>query len=281
MNTSHQPLSKTELRDGLAKAREILAETRALIVDAFAKEFEYRRKADQTWVTEIDLAVERLMRTRLAEQFPQHGIIGEEFADQNRMAEFTWVVDPIDGTASLRHRVPLFGTILALRQGERPLLGLIDLPMLGRLYSGGSGLGVWCNDRALHIPDASSDFPEAASSTSDSSASSEMISIGGRGAFVSAGAPQVFDDLMRRHRPARTYTDCFGHSLALEGSVGAMVDFDLRFWDIAATQALIPEAGGKFVCWRQRGANAVEARFDIIFGKPRVVDWILRTLELR
>jgi myo-inositol-1(or 4)-monophosphatase len=267
------------LREWLGKARAILAETRALIVNAFDRDFQYQRKADQSWVTEIDLAVERLMRARLAEQFPQHGVIGEEFSDQNRAGEYTWVVDPIDGTASLRHRVPLFGTLLALRHEERPVLGFIDLPMLGRLYSGGAGLGVWCNDRTLRIPDASSDFPESTSVTSDSSTSSEMISIGGRGAFVSAGAPQVFDELMRRHRPVRTYTDCFGHGLALEGSVGAMVDFDLRLWDIAATQVLIPEAGGKFVCWRQRGANAVEARYDILFGKPRVVDWILRTLQ--
>ena len=140
-------LPEARLRDALTKARTILAETRGLIVDAFQEDFDSRRKADQSWVTDIDFAVERLLRTRLQEQFPTYGIIGEEFDEQNALAEFTWVIDPIDGTSSLRHHVPLFGTILALLYDGRPALGLIDLPMLGRLYSGGAGLGVWCNGR--------------------------------------------------------------------------------------------------------------------------------------
>jgi len=261
------------LPEALAKARIILSETRALITDAFQKDFDYRRKADQTWVTEIDLAVERLLRVRLQEQFPGYGLIGEEFADQNKVAELTWVMDPIDGTASLRHRVPLFGTILALLDAGKPVLGLIDLPLLGRLYSGGAGLGVWLNERPLRITDVAD----------DSAISSELISLGERGQYVAAEVPQVFDELMCLHPHVRTYSDCFGHGLVLEGAVGAMVDFDLRIWDVAATEVLVQEAGGKFVCVRQREGedrHLAETRYDVLFGKPRVVDWILRTLSI-
>jgi fructose-1,6-bisphosphatase/inositol monophosphatase family enzyme len=264
---------ETELRNTLAKARAILAESRALIQSAFQKDFQFQRKADQSWVTEIDLAVERLLRARLQENFPGYGIIGEEFADQNRTADFTWVIDPIDGTSSLRHRVPLFGTILALLHDGKSVLGLIDLPLLGRLYSGGAGLGVWCNDRALRMADV----------IDDAEILSEIISLGGRGQFVAAGVPEAFDDLTRLHPHVRTYGDCFGHGLALEGAVGAMVDFDLRVWDVAATEALVKEAGGEFVCVHRRdGKNdsPAEARYDVIFGKPRVVHWILQRLKL-
>jgi fructose-1,6-bisphosphatase/inositol monophosphatase family enzyme len=266
-----EPALKATLQDCLAKARPILAETRALILREFEKDFTYQRKADQSWVTEIDLAVERLMRARLHEQFPDFGVIGEEYGEQNALKEFTWVIDPIDGTSSLRHRIPLFGTILALLHDGKPVLGLIDLPMLGRLYSGGAGLGVRCNDTPLRMTDAADE---------DEITSVEIISIGGRGQCVSAGVPQVFDDLIRLHPRVRTYGDVFGHGLALEGAVGAMVDFDLRVWDVAATEALVKEAGGKFFCWRARGDSFLERRYDVIFGKPRVVDWILRTAQL-
>jgi len=244
-----------------------------MIQEAFQKDFQFQRKADQSWVTAIDFAVERLLRARLQEQFPGYGIIGEEFAEQNKAGEFTWVIDPIDGTSSLRHRVPLFGTILALLYDGNSVLGLIDLPMLGRLYSGGDALGVWCNDRPLRIADVVGE-PEILS---------EIISLGGRGQYISAGVPEVFDDLFRLHPHARTYGDCFGHGMVLEGAVGAMVDFDLRLWDVAATEALVQEADGKFVCVRQRNGkddSPVEARYDVIFGKPRVVNWILQRLKL-
>jgi myo-inositol-1(or 4)-monophosphatase len=212
--------------------------------------------------------VERTLRSRLAAKFPVHGLIGEEFADQNKAAEFTWVIDPIDGTSNLRHRVPLFGTILALLHEEVPVLGLMDLPLLGRLYSGGTGLGVRCNERDVRVNDLAS----------DTGIPSEIISLGGRGQYVNAGVPELFDDLMRHHPQTRTYGDCFGHGLAIEGAIGAMVDFDLRVWDVAATEVLIREAGGKFLCMRRRGDELVNARWDVLFGKPRVVDWLLPQL---
>jgi len=272
LDAKPQSVSEATLRDCLAKARQLLSETRAVISEAFEKDFEFKRKADQTWVTEIDLAVERLLRERLQKEFPGYGIIGEEFAEQNKTAEFTWVIDPIDGTSSLRHRVPLFGTILALLHEGKSVLGLIDLPMLGQLYSGGAGLGVWRNNRQLSIADVAG----------DAEISAEIISLGGRGQYVAAGVAQIFDDLIKLHPNVRTYGDCFGHGLVLEGAVGAMVDFDLRLWDVAATEILIQEAGGKFLCLRQRDGKdqtAVETRYDVIFGKPCVVDWIIRTLQ--
>jgi fructose-1,6-bisphosphatase/inositol monophosphatase family enzyme len=151
--------------------------------------------------------------------------------------------------------------------------------LLGRLYSGGTGLGVSCNDRPLRIAETSEETDRTENSE-DPEIADEIISLGGRGQYVSIGMPQVFDDLMRLHPRVRTYGDCFGHGLAIEGAIGAMVDFDLRIWDVAATQALVPEAGGKFFGWRQRGSNLIEARYDVIFGKTRVVDWIIRALRL-
>ena len=103
----------------------------------------------------------------------------------------------------------------------------------------------------------------------------EIIGIGDRHQFVSAGRTKVFDGLMQAHPGVRTYTDCFGHALALEGAVGAMVDFDLRLWDTMASKVLMEEAGGRYVCFQRAGKELRDHRFDVILGKPRVVDWIL------
>ena len=107
-------LSKQELEPLLVEARQIVRETRAIIVRAFDAGFGHRLKPDRSFVTDVDFAVEERVRSILASRFPSHGIIGEELPLQESASDFSWVIDPIDGTRSFRHRVPLFGTLLAL-----------------------------------------------------------------------------------------------------------------------------------------------------------------------
>ena len=257
--------SAAELREMLSEACDIVRQTRALIETALETGFTHRSKADGSFVTDVDIAVEEKARTLLASRFPMHGIIGEELSEIDSGHALTWVIDPIDGTKSFRHGVPLYGTLLALLHGEDPILGVIDLPGLGRTYSAARGLGTRCNGRPVTLEDLPGDEP----------LEKEIIGIGDRHQFVSAGRTKVFDGLMQAHPGVRTYTDCFGHALALEGAVGAMVDFDLRLWDTTASKVLMEEAGGRYVCSQRAGKELRERRFDVILGKPRVVDWIL------
>ena len=254
-----------ELREVLAAACGIVRQTRTLIEAALDKGFTHGSKADGSLVTDVDIAVEEKARTLLAARFPAHGVIGEELPAADRGRALTWVIDPIDGTRSFRHGVPLYGTLLALLHQGDPILGIIDLPALGRTYSAARGLGAHCNGRAVILEDL----------PGDAAPEDEIIGIGDRQQFAAAGRPDVFDALMRDHPAVRTYTDCFGHALALEGSVGAMVDFDLRLWDIMASKVLMEEAGGRYVCFQRSGKEPRGRRFDVILGKPRVVDWIL------
>lgn len=262
-----------ELRELLSEARGIVRQTRALIEAALETGFTHRFKADGSLVTDVDIAVEKKARTLLASRFPMHRIVGEELPEADSTEtdgsrSLTWVIDPIDGTRSFRHGVPLYGTLLALLHGEDPILGIIDLPALDRTYSAARGLGTRCNDRSVTL----ADLP------ADQALEQEILGIGDRQQFVNAGRPDVFDALMQTHPGVRTYTDCFGHALALDGSVGAMVDFDLRLWDTMASKVLMEEAGGRYVCSRRAGKELGERRFDVILGKPRVVDWILHRI---
>ena len=257
--------SAGELREMLSEACGIVRQTRKLIETALETGFTHRSKADGSFVTDVDIAVEEKARTLLASRFPTHRIIGEELPEIQGGDALTWVIDPIDGTKSFRHRVPLYGTLLALLHGEDPILGIMDLPGLDKTYSAARGLGAGCNGRAVFLEDLSE----------DEILENEIIGIGDRQQFVSAGRTDVFDVLMQAHPGVRTYTDCFGHALAIEGSVGAMVDFDLRLWDTMASKVLMEEAGGRYVCFQRAGEELRERRFDVILGKPRVVDWIL------
>ena len=256
---------EAELREMLSEACGIVEQTRALIEAALETGFTHRSKADGSFVTDVDIAVEEKARALLASRFPAHRIIGEELPETGGGHFLTWVIDPIDGTKSFRHGVPLYGTLLALLHGDDPILGIIDLPGLGKTFSAARGLGTRCNGGAVSVEDL----------PGDGALDNEIIGIGDRQQFVNAGRPDVFDALMRAHPGVRTYTDCFGHALALQGAVGAMVDFDLRLWDIMASKVLMEEAGGRYVCFQRTGKELRDSRFDVILGKPRVVDWIL------
>jgi histidinol phosphatase-like enzyme (inositol monophosphatase family) len=222
-----------------------------------ARGFRARLKADASFVTDVDLAVERALRRAIARAFPDHGILGEEFPSTRPGAPLQWILDPIDGTTSLTHGVPFYGTIIALHHEGTPLVGVIDLPALGRRYSAAVGLGAWCDGRRLRV-------------TPPRAIDKEIVSAGDRDRFVQCRAGAAFDRLMREHPTVRGYVDCIAHCFAAAGLVGAVVDYGVKLWDIAATQVLIEEAGGRYVLAYQSRTKDPTV-YGIICGKPAVV----------
>src|SRR5690242_20364365 len=96
-------------------------------------------KSDASPVTIADRTAEQAMRAVLSERFPTHGILGEEFGLQNPGAELRWVLDPIDGTRAFITGRPSFGTLIALLDGDTPILGIIDQPVTGERWIGAKG----------------------------------------------------------------------------------------------------------------------------------------------
>ncbi len=260
-------IDRKALRGFLDEAVSLVSETVPLIQRHFAEGFSSRLKEDQSPVTDIDLAVEKHLRAGIEARFPEHGVLGEEYGTSRPSSDFQWIIDPIDGTISLKHRVPLFGTILSLAYEGEPVLGIISLPMLGRLCAGANGLGATLNGAPMKLQDVAS----------REAARDEIVSTGDRKQFAPDNL-HVFDRLFRSHAVTRTYTDVFGHVLALEGAVGAMVDFDMRPWDAAATGVLVREVGGRYERLNlEKGGRA--DRHDAVFGKPAVVDYLLELLS--
>lgn len=245
-------------------ANRLADRSRKIVLARLRRGPQVRRKADRSPVTDIDLAVERTLRREIQRRFPTHGIVGEEFAGRLPAAEFQWFLDPIDGTLSLTQGLPFFGTIIGLHYLGRPLVGVIDFPALGDRYHGARGRGAWRNRSRLRIRDV----PRAR-------LADEIISAADRSRFAAFGCAGAFDRLLRMHRHVRGYYDCQGHAYAAEGSIGAVVDFGVKRWDIAATPLLVEEAGGRFVTLGARGEGD-QAEFAVIAGKPTVVRWLER-----
>jgi myo-inositol-1(or 4)-monophosphatase len=258
-----------DLNEPLSVLSAIMKGTRTLIEQALKSGFAVKTKPDKSFVTDVDIQVEEYIRRKLQQAYPSHSILGEELSFENQRSDFLWVIDPIDGTNSFKNKIPLFGTMVCLCYHGNPVAGVIDLPGTDQFYSGALGLGTRCNGQKIELTDLPSiDLIE-----------DEILSVGERIQFVKAGKARFFDRLMRSHGHVRTYCDCFGHSLAVSGSVGGMADFDLRLWDLLATKILIEEAGGKFIFLEPPNELHIDRKYNVIFGKPKVVDWFVQMID--
>lgn len=221
------------------------------------------RKGDGSPVTVADREAEAAIRTMLQNDplSAEFDILGEEFGQSEQKAQYRWLIDPLDGTRSFINRIPLFGTILALqdRVADKALIGVIHLPVLNVTYSAARGLGCFCNGRPVSVSQ------EAQLETS-------MIATGDIAQFISAGCEEMFQRLAGACRYLRGYTDCFGHTLVISGSVGAMIDPALNPWEAMAAQVLVEEAGGTMLMRPSTNRNQI----DVLFGAPALVEQLAK-----
>lgn len=255
--------SEREREVFLAFALDLARRSRREIEARLARGFAVELKADASLVTDIDKAVESLLRETIGARFPAHGILGEEFGHTRPQAAFQWILDPIDGTDNLAHDIPTYGTIIALHYQGTPLIGVIDHPALDYTYAAARGLGAFRNGQRLAMapPDPSAPLVR------------EIVVTTAPENFARSQDLPLFEAIYRAFPNTRIYRDCFAQTLAAQGSVGAMVEFNVKLWDIAAVPVLVEEAGGKYVCVRER-----EGVYSAVFGKPAVVDALLPLL---
>jgi len=171
-------------------------------------------------------------------------------------------VDPIDGTISFVHRVPLFATLIALCRAGQPVVAVVDLPGLGRRFHALRGGGAWEGRRRLRVADA---FDPATS----------LACRGNRLQFEHTGRMELYQRLDRELPLFRSYTDAFGHCLVACGSAALMVDPDLRPWDLAAPALLVREAGGLVLELAEPG---LDGKVTAVSGSVAALDWMDRLL---
>lgn len=236
--------SHLDLEAELDLALRLVREAEEPILSRFQRRIEVVKKRDNTPVTEADREAEALVRRRLAELRPDHGVIGEEHGVHLPQARFRWVVDPIDGTKAFIHGVPLFGTLLALLDGDTPVVGVIHMPALGESLWAARGKGAWLNGGAARVSDVS-ELSDAL--LCDGSALTVSRSAWGASWMEMRGEAGV----------SRGWGDCYGHLLVACGRAEAMLDPIVSIWDVAPMGIILPEAGGKFTA--VDGRETIEA----------------------
>ncbi len=249
------------------KARLFVSETDQIIKAKFAEGFSSKQKSDSSLVTEVDLEVERHLRKRISEEFPDHGIIGEEHEILKSSSSYTWILDPIDGTQSFVHGVPTFGTLLAVNREEENIVGIISHPALSENYAAAKGLGCFQSDRQIRIRDDGSDKLDP----------NEIITICSRKQWDLTNQRADFDRFWDKHNFFRIYYDCFALSRAVAGQVGCAIEMNVNLWDIAPCQVMIEEAGGAYINLGKRTLADGRTVYSALIGKksvaPIVKEW--------
>ncbi len=257
------------LQKRLEAARHWAIQAGELIMRFFrSQELQVQRKSDASPVTQADQEAERLLRQRIQEYFPEDSIVGEEWGETPGQGPFCWVLDPIDGTKSFVHGVPLFGTLIGLMENQQPVAGVIHIPALGETAWGGPQLGCWYEHPAAKPCETS--LRPCPSLDQATVLTSELEG------FAATGHLPCLLRLAQTAEVMRTWGDCYGYLMLVSGRADVMVDPRMHLWDAVAVMAVVQGAGGTFTCWqgRQRpdGGNGVAS-------SPELLPQVLALLE--
>lgn len=225
--------------DRLIAAAEAAADVAGAVVRPFFRAgLGVDQKADRSPVTIADRTAEQAMRAVLSERFPEHGVLGEEFGLDRPEARLRWVLDPIDGTRAFITGRPTFGTLVALLDGDRPILGVIDQPVTRERWVGAVGrrtrfsgpLGGRAGCRAC----------PALAQAELSCTSAEMMA---------GDAWPRWQRLAAAVRRNYWGGDCYAYGLLALGQIDVVAERSMKLWDWAALVPVVEGAGGRVTDW--------------------------------
>ncbi len=232
----------------------------------FRKDIGEEKKFDDTPVTLVDKKVEKIIREEILKKYPNHGIIGEEYNDVNKDADFKWVIDPIDGTSSFVIGKPVFGTLIALTYKNNPIIGIINQPISNERWVGIKGEGVTFNNKNI--------VTRKSGSISNS--------------ILCATSPVFFKDLdLKFFNQVRDKTkyqkyggvfyggDCYLFGLMALGYVDIIIETGLKCHDYCSLVPIVEEAGGVITDWSGKRLDINSNGQILACGDKRVHEEIL------
>jgi histidinol-phosphatase len=232
------PIQTPSLTDDLALALQMADDADLITMARFgAADLVVDAKPDLSPVSDADRAVEHMIRNHLSAIRPGDSLLGEEFGSSGTSPR-RWVIDPIDGTKNFVRTVPVWATLIALLEGDVPLLGVVSAPALGRRWWAGHGLGAWGStlagparplsvSRVGHLGDAS-------------------LSYASLSGWFDRDRGEAFVALTRQVWRSRAYGDFWSYMLLAEGALDLVAEPELALWDMAALVPIVTEAGGRF-----------------------------------
>jgi histidinol phosphatase-like enzyme (inositol monophosphatase family) len=217
--------------------QELARRTGGVALRHFRSSLAVEWKSDGSPVTVADRSAEEAAREWISRRFPEDGVLGEEFGAHLPAAKRRWLIDPVDGTKTFVRGVPLWGTLIAVCEGEVVLAGAAFFPAVDEILGAAPGLGCWWNGTRAQVSNVST-IEAATVLTTDERFTRTVERRDGwqrlaRAAFIS-----------------RTWGDCYGYLLVATGRAEVMVDGSVAPWDAAALMPAISEAGGVFTDWQ-------------------------------
>jgi len=207
-------------------------------------------KPDGTPVTPGDREAELAIRARIVAEFPDDGVLGEEYGEEPGSTGIRWIIDPIDGTKSYLRGVPLFGTLVAAEfTGDdgvsRIIAGAIDMPGIHECLHAGLGLGAWWSKGAQK--------PIRTHVSSRTDPAQSCVCVTEIGQWTSPALAPKLASLAQRFGVVRGWSDCYAHLLLATGRIEAVVEPAVALWDVAASSIIINEASGASGDWQGSG----------------------------
>ena len=190
-------------------------------------------------VTAADRGAEAAIRQLIAQRFPEHGVIGEEYGEDRPDAEFVWVIDPVDGTRAFVAGLPVWTTLIALRHEGRPALGSIGQPYIGELFIGHAG-GARLISRGSSRPlETRRGVPLAQA----------IIATTDPRPYMSPGESGAWERLRAAARLARLGCDAYAYAMVADGHIDLVIEAGLKSWDVDCIVPILQGAGGASSDW--------------------------------
>jgi histidinol phosphatase-like enzyme (inositol monophosphatase family) len=236
----------------------------AAIRPFFRKPFAMEAKADLSPVTEADRAAEAAMRAILAVERPDDGVIGEEYGRDREDAERVWVLDPIDGTRSFVAGRPIFGTLVALLDQAKPVLGMIDQPISGERWLGATGRTTTLNGAPIRTRPC------------EAIAQAHLATTGP--GYFTPESWAAFERIRVAARDTLWGGDCYNYGLLAAGHLDLVVEDGLKLYDFAALVPIVEGAGGVMRDWKGEPLDMHSDGKVIAAGDARLIDMTVAAL---
>ncbi|MGI8426831.1 MAG: inositol monophosphatase family protein [Actinomycetota bacterium] len=189
-------------------------------------------KLDGSIVTVADHEIEDALRKRIGEEFPEHGIAGEEAGVHGDRAAPVWVIDPIDGTANFAAAIPVFATLIGLRVNARTEVGVVSAPALNERYEAAKGDGARMNGAPITV-------------SSVSTLEAAAVCFGSAKRMERRGYADQMRKILAGCKRDRGFGDFWGHMLVARGALEVMTEPSLQAWDVLPLEIIVKEAGGE------------------------------------
>ncbi|MBM7086356.1 inositol monophosphatase family protein [Micromonospora humidisoli] len=246
-----------------AFAVRLAAESRRMLAAAALTVTAVEAKADRSLVTEVDRAIEVRLRELIADEFPGHGILGEEYGPCDLDADLVWVLDPVDGTAAFIAGIPVYGTLVALARGGRPWIGVLDYPAT--------------DDRWVGVVDGFASRNGSPVRTRRCPDPGEALLTCSNPDFFPPAERQALDRVRDRVRYTLYGASSYAFGLLAGGRTDLSVDCGLKPYDVFAPAAVIGGAGGLMTDWA--GADlGFDSRGVVLAAGDRSLHTLTRSL---